>query len=147
MKVITLLMALGFLCPSPNTSVAPVQEEVIVLSLHKQDSKTEIDQFLNQLKQHGLALKKQSFSRSLGKIKRFKLQITHPEGLDWKIKGQGFTTFELRLHLDAKKKVQQFSYRFNEKGDYSKPLSLLSYGKSDYQFRGKHCASTSFIIQ
>lgn len=146
MKVITLLMALGLLCPNPEYPLAPTQE-IIVLTLDRQDNKAEIEQFLNQLKQHGLALKKQSFSRSLGKIKRFKLQITHPEGLDWKIKGQGFSTFELRLHLDSEKKVQQFSYRFNQKGEYSKPLSLLSCGKSDYQFRGKHAASTSFIIQ
>ena len=39
------------------------------------------------------------------------------------------------------------AYRFNQKGDYSKPLSLLSCGKSDYQFRGKHTASTYFIEQ
>lgn len=146
MKVITLLMALGFLCPSLETTVTPTQE-IIVLTLDKQDNNAEIEQFLSQLKRHGLELKKQSFSRSFGKIKRFKLQITHPEGLDWKIKGQGFTTFELRLHLNSQKKVEQFSYRFNQKGDYSKPLSLLSYGRSDYQFRGKHTASTSFIEQ
>lgn len=146
MKVITLLMALGFLCPSPETVFTPAQE-IIVLTLDQQDSKAEIEQFINQLKQHGLELKKQSFSRSLGKIKRFKLQITHPDGLDWKIKGQGFSTFELRLHLDAGQKIQQFSYRFNNKGDFSKPLSLLSCGQSDHQFRGKHSASTSFIMQ
>ncbi len=146
MKVVTLLMALGFLCQNPAVPTVPMQD-ILVLTLDKQDNKAAIGQFLNQLKQHGLVLKKQSFSRSLGTIKRFKLQITHPEGLDWKIKGQGFSTFELRLHLDSEKKVQQFSYRFNKKGDYSKPLSLLSYGKSDYQFRGKHCASTSFIVQ
>ena len=146
MKVITLLMALGFLCPGPETTVNPTQE-ILVLTLDKEDNKSEIEQFLSQLTRHGLALKKQSFSQSFGKIKRFKLQITHPDGLDWKIKGQGFTTFELRLHLDSEKKLEQFSYRFNKKGDYSKPLSLLSYGRSDYQFRGKHSASTSFIEQ
>lgn len=144
MKVITLLMALGLLCPSLNT-IESIDQEILVLSLRQQDSNREIEQFVAQLKQHGLALKKQSFSRSFGKIKRFKLQITHPDGLDWKIKGQGFRTFELRLHLDSNKKVKQFSYRFNEKGDYSKPLSLLSYGRSDYQFKGRHTASTSFI--
>ena len=146
MKVITLLIALGVLCPNATMDLTPTQE-IIVLSLHKQDSKREVEQFMTQLEQHGLALKKQSFSRSLGKIKRFKLQITHPDGLDWKIKGQGFTTFELRLHLNTNKEVEQFSYRFNEKGDYSKPLSLLSYGRSEYQFNGRHTASTSFIAQ
>ena len=146
MKVITLLMALGFLCPSPETTVTPTQE-IIVLSLDQEDSKAEIEQFLNQLKQHGLELKKQSFSRSLGKIKRFKLQITHPDGLDWKIVGQGFSTFQLRLHLDTGQKIQQFSYRFNNKGAFSKPLSLRSCGQSDYQFGGKHSASTSFIMK
>lgn len=146
MKTITLLLALGLFCQFTNPHTEN-PSNTLTLKLNHADQNDAVKQFITQLKQHGLSLKKQSFSRSMGKIKRFKLQLTHPNGLDWKIKGQGFETFEIQLQIDDTQQVQGLSYRFNEKGNFSKPLSLAACGNSTYQFKRKHSASTSFIEQ
>lgn len=147
MKAITpLLMLLLCTMLSVNLGATPVTGPVLLTFSKTADIK-ETAAFVQQLEKYGIQLDKKIFHRGMGIIKKFKLGLSHPEGLDWSIMAKGFTVFEMQLILNEEGKLTHLTYRFNRQGDFSKPLRTVACGDNEFHFKHKHSSRTSFSYQ
>lgn len=147
MKAITPLLLL-VLCTilSVNVGATPVTGPVL-LTFSKTADVKETAAFVQQLEKYGIQLDKKVFHRGRGGIKKFKLDLSHAEGLDWSIMAKGFTVFEMQLILDEEGKLTHLAYRFNREGDFSKPLQMVGCEDSDGHSQHKHSSRTTFSYQ
>ena len=122
-------------------------KEVLFTLKSTDDQATAID-FGRSLTNLGLAiLINPNYNANGTVLRQFTLRIRHEKGLDWKMKVNGFRTLEMKVFLNEKKQVEMLSYRFNQKGKFSKPIKVsyskirtkirggTEYGKSKYQTR------------
>lgn len=147
MKVITRLLML-LLCSmlSFNLGATSVTGPVL-LTISKTSDVEETNTFVQQLEKYGIQLDKKVFHRDMGVIRKFKLGLSHAEGLEWSIKAKGFTVFEMQLMLDEEGKLTHLTYRFNRHGDFAKPLRMVACGDSDSHSKHKHSSRTTFSYQ
>ena len=147
MKAITPLLLL-LLCTifSIELSAAPATGPVL-LTFSKTADVKETEAFVQQLEKYGIQLDKKVFHRGRGVIKKFKLGLSHAEGLDWSIMAKGFTVFEMQLMLNEEGKLTHLAYRFNREGDFSKPLQMVGCEDSDGHSQHKHSSRTTFSYQ
>ena len=147
MKVITRFLML-LLCAvlSFNLGATSVTSPVL-LTISKSSDIEETKAFIQQLEKYGIQLDKKVFHRGMGVIRKFKLGLSHAEGLDWSIKAKGFTVFEMRLVLNEEGQLTHLAYRFNREGDFSTPLSLVACGDNEVHSKHKHSSRTTFSYQ
>lgn len=147
MKVITRSLML-LLCAmlSFNLGATSVTSPVL-LTISKTSNIEETKAFVKQLEKYGIQLDKKIFHRGTRGIRKFKLALSHAEGLEWSIKAKGFTVFEMQLMLDEEGNLTHLTYRFNRQGDFAKPLRMVACGESDSHFKHKHSSRTSFSYQ
>lgn len=86
------------------------------------------DQFLTQLKSYGLTIKKDRHRFRKGHIRNFFIQLTHHQGLDFKLRAAKFKRLDFILYFDQKDDLIGFSYHFNHDRNKTDIISLKARG-------------------
>lgn len=143
------LILMAFLCLNLNLFSQVVEKyiphEEITLELKPEDSEQAFDAFVEAIKAEGFKVSEKSSKRKMGKLNRFDLTLKHQQGLNFKIKARGFSAFELKIYKDKKGNLAHFATRFNKKGNFTKPISLESHGRSSYSFKGNSSSSSTSL--
>lgn len=112
------------------------------LHLNYRDSRETTILFIEQLKAYGFGTS-YKVNRPTNTISKLNLNISHRQGLNWKILLKDFEDLEFRLQLDSSKRITQIAYRLNKNGSFSKSLELHATARSVHKFskirsKGKH---------
>jgi len=92
------------------------------------------DQFLTQLKSYGLTIKKNRYRFRKGYIRNLFLQITHHQGLDFKLRAAKFKRLDFKLYFDQRDALIGFSYHFNHDRAKTDIISLKARGSITQQY-------------
>ena len=143
------LILMAFLCLNLNL-FSQVEEnytahEEITLELNPEDDQQAFNAFIEAIKAAGFKVSENISKRKMGKLNRFELALKHQQGLNFKIKARGFSAFELKIYKDEQGNLTNFATRFNKKGNFSKPISLASNGRSSYSFKGNSSSSSTSL--
>ncbi len=92
------------------------------------------DQFLTQLKSYGLTIKKDRYRFRKGHIRNLFLQITHHQGLDFKLRAAKFKRLDFKLYFDQRDALVGFSYHFNHDRAKTEIISLKARGSITQQY-------------
>jgi len=106
------------------------------LHLHYKDSHEATQLFISQLKQYGFKVYNR-VTRNPKQIQKIVLEITHKDGLEWKMKLRNFEDLEFKINLDKNDKVNSITYRLNDGIFYSEPLQLYHKARSNHRFSTK----------
>lgn len=92
------------------------------------------DQFLTQLKSYGLIIKKDRYRFRKGHIRNLFIQLTHHQGLDFKLRAAKFKRLDFILYFDQKDDLIGFSYHFNHDRNKTDIISLKARGSITQQY-------------
>lgn len=145
MKIKYAILLLG-LCFALNLSAqSGFEQQEIIVQLDNKSDKTTIAKFFQTVQEKGVIISNVKLKKQLGKIKKLAFHLSHEDGLDHKFKAIGFKQFEIKLELNREGKAVSFAVRFNEKGDFSKPASLESHGRSSYVFKSTGSTADVYV--
>jgi len=111
------------------------------LLLSKTDKEEAINSFVNELESYGIETYIVINKKIKGVNKKITLLLTHREGLKWEMKLQDFDYLEFKFLFNDKEEIEGISYRLNQAGKFTDPLTLKHKAKSVHKFgkkRGKH---------
>ena len=111
--------------------ILPSQKEVL-LTIHNNDTKEDIEQFINQLNSYNLSDKIANFNFTKGLVDRFKLHLTHQQGLSLKVQARGFEKFHVKLILDQQGQLEGLAFRINDESKFSSIYNLTEKVKYRY---------------
>lgn len=92
------------------------------------------NQFLTQLKSYGLMIKKDRYRFRKGHIRNLFIQLTHHQGLDFKLRAAKFKRLDFILYFDQKDDLIGFSYHFNHDRNKTDIISLKARGSITQQY-------------
>jgi hypothetical protein len=145
MKIKYAILLLG-LCFAHNLFAQADENQVeMVVQLDNKADKATITQFFQEIKAKGMQISDVKIKKQMGKIRKLAFHLAHEDGLDHKFKAIGFEQFEIKLLLNGEGKAVSFAVRFNEKGDFSKPASLESHGRSSYVFKSTGSTADVYV--
>lgn len=123
--------------PTPNQLPEPIKEvtnsKTKTLHLNYKDTHETTQRFLYNLKQYGFKVYNR-VTRNPREIQKIVLEITHKDGLEWKMKLRNFEDLAFQINLDKNDKVTSITYRLNDGIFYSEPLKLHHKAKSNHRF-------------
>lgn len=112
----------------------PLLTTEIILVLDRRDGRKKREQFLVALQAYGFEIQNVNFKRNLTTIRKLKLHLRHNKGLDWKVYVKGFRQLEIKVILNENGATKGFYYRFNNRGKYSRFVTITDKGKTKYRF-------------
>lgn len=109
---------------TPPMSDAPIREQaktdtatvykmttIVLRNTYNQDATRE---FFTLLTSYGLELKKKKHRFKDGLVRHISMHLTHPKGLDFKLKAWNFQQIAFNLHFDASDQLVGFTIRMND---------------------------------
>lgn len=117
----------------PESTTEVTNSKSNTLHLNYKDSPETTQLFISQLKQYGFKVYNK-VTRNSKQMQKIVLEITHKEGLEWKLKLRNFEDLEFKINLDKNDKVKSITYRLNNGIFYSEPLKLYHKARSNHRF-------------
>ncbi len=100
----------------------------------KNDGEAKVQELFKQLWDWGFLLHTKSKYRfHKSQLSYLFLWLKHENGLDFKLKGEGFERLELHVRLGSQGLVETFSYRFNQE-EFTKDIPLNCVGYKTYSY-------------